>query len=684
MFPVRCHLVRIICLGFFVQCYGTVLSNNAGEDIISKMFDYPLVTKTVLPDTLFDNTYTKYHIWLPKRNFTLIGIPSLFYIARDRKREYFGETYRHIAFNKDRQVSNELKVNVSTIYHRHEALSVLAEYLAPNFYRPTLFQDFILSPFVKQNKKYYTYHIEPYGLLSSTIYFKPKIKNTQLIHGSVHVENKTGRIIDFHLLGEYDMVKFSLVGEMGHQGMKSLLPSKCTIESLLHVFGNKIQSRITSYYGLPVTLPDSIHNVDDYELMGRLRPESLSSEELQVIEAYQQEHPVDTARTDTLAKHKGSLAKRIFWDIIGDNLLNRIHSDIGNERQGHLRIGPLLNPLYFGYSKGKGIVYKLDVRGNYNFSPNRDIDLRLKMGYSFKHRQLFFNIPLTYHFDKKNQGFVKINFGNGNRITNAKVLEDIKNERKDSIHWDKMQLNYFKDMNLQVSVHRNIISHLLSIESGIVTHRRSAVNPAGLQLAHLPTDYRSWAPFIKMQLSPLGQQGPILTSLYERGVKGICKANVSYERWEADGQYIKYLPSKQSLQLRGGVGFYTSRSKGDYFLDYTNFHENYIPMGWHDDWTGEFELLNSNWYNASKYYIRANLTYESPLLLLSFCPLIGQIVEQERIYVNALAINKYLPYVELGYGFVNRAFSMGIFCGASPRHLEGIGVKFGFELFNNW
>ena len=73
---------------------------------------------------------------------------------------------------------------------------------------------------------------------------------------------------------------------------------------------------------------------------------------------------------------------------------------------------------------------------------------------------------------------------------------------------------------------------------------------------------------------------------------------------------------------------------------------------------------NSSWYNASRYYIRANLTYESPLMALTRTPFIGRLIEMERIYVNILQIQHInTPYIETGYGFTNRAFSMGIFTG---------------------
>ena len=95
-------------------------------------------------------------------------------------------------------------------------------------------------------------------------------------------------------------------------------------------------------------------------------------------------------------------------------------------------------------------------------------------------------------------------------------------------------------------------------------------------------------------------------------------------------------------------------------------------------------MLNANWYNASNFYVRANLTYESPLLVLSWLPWVGRVIEKERIYVSMLGVKYLCPYTEVGYSFTNRVFSMGIFTGFSQRHYEGIGVKFGFELFSKW
>ena len=135
--------------------------------------------------------------------------------------------------------------------------------------------------------------------------------------------------------------------------------------------------------------------------------------------------------------------------------------------------------------------------------------------------------------------------------------------------------------------------------------------------------------------------------------------------------------------MRLGTGLYTMKNHDAYFLNYENFRENNLPNGWNDDINGDFELLRSDTYNTSEYYIRANVTYESPLLLLSWLPYFGHYVEMERLYISALDVRNAHPYVEAGYGFTSRLMSVGVFF-SNGRGNRTIGVTFGLELFSKW
>jgi hypothetical protein len=199
---------------------------------------------------------------------------------------------------------------------------------------------------------------------------------------------------------------------------------------------------------------------------------------------------------------------------------------------------------------------------------------------------------------------------------------------------------------------------------------------------NLPEEYRSFAPMTTIRLMPW-KKGPVLTANYERSFPNVFKSNLKYERWEFDAAHKIKLSSLRLLNWRGGAGFYTSRST-EYFVDYTNFRDENLPTGWEDEWTGQFQLLDSKWYNESKYYLRGHLSLESPLLALGWTPLVGHFVETEMIYASILGIQHTHFYSEVGYGFTNRYFSTGVFASFLNHKFQSFGCKFTIEIFKRW
>ena len=137
------------------------------------------------------------------------------------------------------------------------------------------------------------------------------------------------------------------------------------------------------------------------------------------------------------------------------------------------------------------------------------------------------------------------------------------------------------------------------------------------------------------------------------------------------------------MNYRVGSGFYTHR-RSNYFVDYLNFRDKNIPSGWEDEWSGQFQLLKSRWYNESNYYLRGHVSLESPLLALTWLPGVGRVLESECVYISTLSIEHIKPYFELGYGFTNRYFSAGFFASFVNSHYEAFGCRFTLELFKRW
>ena len=197
----------------------------------------------------------------------------------------------------------------------------------------------------------------------------------------------------------------------------------------------------------------------------------------------------------------------------------------------------------------------------------------------------------------------------------------------------------------------------------------------------LSSKHHSMAPALSVSFRPWAK-APMFTIDYERAFKS-SYFDVDYERWEADASLKHRLRRLQTLNLRVGGGIYTRR-KGNYFMDFANFRDNNLPEGWDDDWSGDFQLLRSHLYNESQYYVRGNVSYESPLLGVSLIPLVGRYVERERVYWNGLGIGHTRMYSEIGYGFTTRFFSVGVFASFLNIEYQQMTAKFTFELFKRW
>lgn len=627
-------------------------------------------------DSFNTNVYFRYYISTEKRNPTLMMIPSMNSISKGH-REYAGEALSKVTIKDNEIVASTRMLNVGTIPHNREAMPTLWRYMKPDVYGVTIFDEQILSPMNAHNKRLYKYAVTPITNERDRIDFRPKRRNTRLISGSAIVERETGRIVRMTIRGEYDMMSFSVEVLMGKQGTLSLLPKTCDMNATFHFAGNRIETSYRAVYDITGVIPDSISNHHDLKQMSLIRPDSLPDN---FVSVYRDLIPAD--KTETQADKKESKRwDKVVWNILGDRAINRIKGNFGTRDQGMFKISPILNPLYLGYSERKGVTYKLKVRGSYGFSMNRDMTMSMNMGYSFRQGQLYFKLPLRYNFDKAKNGFAEIELGNGNRITSSDIVNIVKKEGSSTIDWESMNLDYFKDFYVKARCNYDL-TRQWSVQPGITYHRRSAVDKSGFIVANRPATYHSLAPSMQVQYRMVNK-GPIITTSYERGIN-TGKTDMEYDCLEMDVSWKRHFHSLKSLYMKCGWGFYFSKSKNSYFLDYDNFRENYIPDGWNDDWTGEFQLLNSNWYNASEYYARANVTYESPLMILSRMPYFGRLMEMERIYMNVLFVEHLHPYVEYGYGFTNRFFSMGLFVATRNKSFDGIGCRFGFELFRDW
>ncbi|MBQ8989975.1 MAG: hypothetical protein IJ067_09815 [Prevotella sp.] len=649
---------------------------KADSLILYRIYEYQRALNKDISD-IEDHVYAKFRFNVEKRNATLWLIPTMYVLAKD-PREYIRESYNKVHFEDSHHYDINSQVLAGTIRRNRQAMPTLLDYMTPNIYDIDLYDGHILSPFNRINRHYYRYKQKHLNDGTTRLDFRPKLYNTQLLNGYAIVETETGRIIRTVLNGEFDMITFRTEILQGNEGPLSLMPKRCTTVGTFRFVGNRISALFDATYHCQKTLADSITKVSSRELMDSIRPVPLTETDKRIYEEYDLRHVPDSTGQDTVPK-KTNLLKKVLWDTIGDQLVTPIAAETD---VAEFYLSPIINPLYLRYSKSRGFSYKMRLNARYTFSPHRYLTFKPTFGYNFKQRQFYFTAPLRMTYNPKRNGYAEIVWGNGNRISNYTVMDQINHEHQDTLDIEDLDMDKFKDNHLQV-FNNIMLFDWLDIESGIVFHQRLAVKKDLMRQYGMPTEYRSFAPMIGLKFSPWLNRGPVFSIDWERSFKNVFDSNIAYERWEFDAQWKYRIPGLRVLNLRSGLGFYSDKHD-NYFLDFTNFRDNNLPEGWDDNWSGDFQLLRSRVYNESDYYIRGNISYESPLLFAKWVPYLGKYIEKERLYVSAVILDHTRPYTEIGYGFTNRYLSVGLFASFMNRHFQRFGVSFDFELFKRW
>lgn len=656
-------------------------------DILRRIYHYASTIDTAMAAGHTSYSYTRFKLNVERKNPALLLVPSVYAIAHSGQREYVGETYSRVTIRHFGERKTEQLLRITTVPHRWRTMTAITKYLTPHIYNETVIENYLLSPFNHKNQNFYHYTADTLEEGSVHITYKPKRNNTQLVAGDALADPATGQILKCSFSGEYDMVTFRLTIFMGKKGFLTLLPEKCELHTRFRFLRNKVTGSYAAYYNMPQVISGNIEDEDDYDKMCFVRPDTFDLHSDSLYKAmFAKQRRQDSLRAAGDKKpHKTDRLKTIMWDMIGDNLLNDLKTHFGMNNQGYIRLNPILNPLYMGYDHRRGLTYKFDVRATYQFDSNTELSARFKAGYAFKQKQFYYRIPIFFYYNKQRNGYIKLEVGNGNHIRSHSVRRDVEEENPDTIGMSLPNfdlLNEFKQTDIRLMTNIEL-SDYLGLQMGLLYQKRVAVHKHAFEALGYQWAYRSFAPLIQLQFRPWGWGGPVFTADYDRSLKRIFNSNTAYERMEFNAEYIYRFHKLRSLQMRMGTGFYTWKDKKAYFLNYENFQENNIPGGWNDDWSGEFELLRSDTYNTSEYYVRSNLTYESPMLLLSRIPRLGHFMEMERVYLSMLDVRHTHPYVELGYGFTTRLISCGLFV-SNGKGNRIIGCKIGFELFRHW
>lgn len=688
------------------------------DTLMARVFTY--VQRSRLEVGSFDSeVYVRHTLRTRRKGIIMRYIPGMFRLEHGTN-DYFGESLSRYQYNPPRELYKKDIASYNTMPYLRPSRDRWIGRYSLSVYEPSLFSDRILSPLHRRNRRFYRYSSN-YSYIASghkvtNISVRPRFPNAQLVRGSIDVDEESGQVrhIDFEFV--YGWARVRVSGDMGPEGKASLLPGKILIESRLRLLGNHVDESFEAWLGYGFHAPETQAPAEakaspfDLTRQSMLRIDTASMRRDRAFFDGMRPAPL-LPRQQAIYDRRDSIARGLLSDTVArkkrrlmstrteDLLFDSHYIDIG--RQGWLKLPPILTPAMFQWSRSKGISLQTRITFNIPLPNEGDVDFAPRVGYNFKQRQVYWRLPLRVNVRPALDATVGVEFAGGDHMYNSRQADEISNRLSgvsgyDSLIsvFDSYDFHFYRDKHLLADFSLSPVVGM-NVCLGLRYHRRSLIRWNALaQMAGMNRRLESLAPRINLTWTPaqyyyragrrrvpLHSAWPTFILDYERGLRSL-RGHTHYERIEFDTKYSLPLYALRSVYLRAGTGFYTQRG-ADCFLDYDYFRNSYLPEGWQDEMSGQFQLLDSRWYNESRYYARFSAAYESPMLLFSRIKFLSRVVQKERVYANLLSVHALGFYSEWGYGVSTPFCDLAGFVSLAGHGQTGVGCKFVLRLFED-
>ncbi len=668
--------------------------------------------------------YVRHTLHTRRRNVLMRYIPGFFRMERGDRR-YFGETLSRYQFHPPGEIAKKDIAAFSTMPYLRPSDDVWIGRYSLSVYEPNLFTDRILSPLNRRNRRFYSYaprySYTADGHLIVNIAIRPRISNTQLVRGNIDVDTYTGRVCAFSFSFTYGWAHLAVSGEMGAEGQASLFPDKIALSSRLKLFGNRIEetfeaaSRYTFTSGQDsigtsekagarehrfdltrqyLLRTDTTNIIRERAFFDRQRPFPLLDAQRGIYEK------ADSIRASAAETETRPTEHRRFISQRTEDFLLDSHT-FGFGTQSRIKLPPLLTPSMLQWSRSKGFSLQARFTFHQKIDKDREAAFLPRIGYNFKQKQVYWQLPLTIDALPGHGGQFSIVAAGGDHMYNSRQADEVKDRLTGISNYDSI-INVFDSYAFHYYRDNHVLANFrlfplpgLEVEAGMRFHRRTLLNWNSVAASNgmqrvlnslAPRVHVVWTPALYyyrngQKIVPLRSQWPTFMLDYERGLRSF-NDETHYERIEFDAKYTLPLYALRKLYFRAGAGFYTIRGN-DCFFDYDYFRNSYLPTGWDDELSGQFQLLDSRWYNESRHYFRVSAAYESPMLLFSRLRFLTRAVQKERLYANVLNVGTLGYYAEWGYGVSTTLIDVAGFVAVAGQRQTGIGIKFVLRLFED-
>ena len=687
------------------------------DSVINRVYTY-VDRYGLRNDGFTSEVYVQHYLRTKRKGIIMRYLPGALHLERGEN-EYFGENIAQYNFSPPAQVDQKDVAVFSTMpYVKKPRDKWLGRY-SISIYEPNLFTDRILSPFNYCNRRFYKYRFryayQNLGQLIAHIEIVPRIWNSQLVRGNADINVHTGEVRVFSLKFFYGWSRLQVNGEMGDNGQATLLPRKISLMSRLNMFGNKLEEQFDATASFDFRNPPKVDTLSfwnrdrsrfDVTELCRLRvdttsvrrdlaffesnrPIKLMPDQLAIYEKAKQKQKKKIDSIDIDMSH-------VRRDMAEDIILDSHTLQIGE--QGKVRLPPLITPSMVEWSKNDGFALRTRFSFDFAFRRHNHLQFKPRVGYNFKQDQVYWQCPLVFRFRPKYDASFTIEASGGDHIYNSRQADEVRDKMEGISKYDSIvnifnryDFHYYRDNRLLVeSSFQPIVG--LKLSGGLRFHQRRMLNWNKLaEITEMEHTLRGFAPRLRLEWTPalyyyregkrpvpIRTKWPTFMVDYERSLKVIDK-NTAYERLEFDASYKLRMHALRSLSFSVGGGLYTKRAE-DCFLDYENFRYSPLPASERSAFSGQFQLLDSHWYNESDYYVRLSATYASPMMLFSRIRYLTRLVDKEFLYCNLLNVRALPVYTEFGYGISLPLLRLAAFGAISGKGQSAFGCKIAFEL----
>ena len=672
--------------------------------------------------------YLKGVMHVHNRNRIIRYVPSMFRFEKGVN-DYIHESISDLHYTSPNIYDRKVRAVSTTLPGDNSRFFDILDYLKFNIYSPVTMDDKIVSPFRESTSRHYRFMLDSVfyerGEECMLIRVMPRFRSTQLIEGRFLISTLDWRIKRMVFDGHYEVVTFHTEMKMGDTPQTRFLPELISLRLEFSFMKNYMEMDYTGWikyksvsfqshddllmrdlmkksryksrkYNLSnsyTLTSDTTQVIKSAESFHRMRPIPLSELEDSLYAAYAsrlsaRNDSIRSAASDTISRKPKS---GVLWGQIGDALISSYRIDIS--KFGSVKCSPLINPLLIGYSRRKGLSYRQVFKYNKIFPDGRRLRIAPQIGYNFTKKELYAKLTSQFVYNPFSHAAVEFEIGNGNRIYSSVVIDKLKEMSDDSFSFDGLDLDYFKDVYINL-FHSIDIANGLNLRAGLSLHWRHTKSTPEVE-ARVQSSYNSFAPRVRIEWTPgmyyyisgkrkidVGSHYPTFVLDVEKGIQ-VLNNSGHYFRAELSAEQTIRIHGIHTLAYHVGGGFF-AETDDLYFVDYVDFADRNLPQGWNDDIGGTFQQLGSRWYNSASNYIRANATFETPFILLYPFTRVLSFIQKERLYGGIVFLPHLNPYVEIGYGIGTHVFDLGIFSGFKNGEFYSAGVKFTFELFNKY